>query len=112
MPSRQIETGELTLGETYRVALISEGDDTAVTTPTDATVESGLDTEPVDPPVAEGEIREVKIENIGDQGDDIEKIDRGYVVIVPETTVGERVAVELETVRDNVAFADVVERDL
>ncbi|OYR53885.1 hypothetical protein DJ73_06175 [Halorubrum sp. Ea1] len=51
------------------------------------------------------------MENIGEQGDGIAKIDRGYVVIVPETTVGERVTVELETVRDNVAFADVVERD-
>ncbi|WP_435100170.1 TRAM domain-containing protein [Halorubrum sp. N11] len=109
VPRRQIETGELTVGDTYRVALISQ-DDTA-TAPTETTVESTPGTE-VEPPVAEGETREVEIENLGEQGDGIAKIDRGYVVIVPETNIGEQVIVEMKTVRDNVAFADVIERNL
>ncbi|EMA72616.1 hypothetical protein C462_00861, partial [Halorubrum distributum JCM 13916] len=33
------------------------------------------------------------------------------VVIVPETTIGDRVTVEMRQVRENVAFADVVDRN-
>lgn len=62
------------------------------------------------PPVEEGNRREVEIENLGDQGDGIAKVERGYVVIVPETNIGDRVTVEIQQVRENVAFADVVDR--
>ncbi|OYR71246.1 deoxyribonuclease, partial [Halorubrum sp. E3] len=48
----------------------------------------------------------------GDQGDGIAKVERGYVVIVPETSVGDRVTVEIQQVRENVAFADVVDDTL
>ncbi|WP_342764959.1 TRAM domain-containing protein [Halorubrum sp. Hd13] len=40
--------------------------------------------------VTEGERRVVEIAYLCDQGDGIAKIDRGYVVIVSETTVGEQ----------------------
>ena len=43
------------------------------------------------------------IESLGDQGDGITKIDRGYVVIVPGTRPDDKVTVEIE----NVAFARV-----
>jgi len=63
-----------------------------------------------DQPVTEGEIREVKIESLGDKGDGITKINGGYVVIVPDTEVGERVTIRLDDVRQNVGFAEVVKR--
>jgi predicted RNA-binding protein with TRAM domain len=44
--------------------------------------------------------------------DGIAKIDRGYVLIVPETSVGDRVTVEINQARDNVGFATVVNRHL
>ena len=65
---------------------------------------------PPAPPVEEGETRTVEIENIGDQGDGITRVERGFVVIVPDTEQGERVAIEITDVRENVAFAEVVER--
>jgi predicted RNA-binding protein with TRAM domain len=65
---------------------------------------------PSGPPVAEGETRVVEIDNIGDKGDGVARIDGGYVVIVSDAEVGERLRVEMEQVRENVAFAEVVER--
>jgi predicted RNA-binding protein with TRAM domain len=62
------------------------------------------------PPVDEGEIREVDIENIGEQGDGIARVARGYVIIVPETEKGERVTIEITEVQQNVAFGEVKER--
>lgn len=62
------------------------------------------------PPVSEGETREVDIESLDNQGDGIAKIERGFVIIVPDTGVGERVTIEIADVRLNVAFAEVVDR--
>ncbi|WP_242493277.1 TRAM domain-containing protein, partial [Haloarcula hispanica] len=62
------------------------------------------------PPVEEGEQRTVEIEDIGDQGDGITRVERGFVVIVPDTDVGERVTIEITDVGQNVAFGEVVER--
>jgi predicted RNA-binding protein with TRAM domain len=66
--------------------------------------------DPQKPPVEEGEQRDVEIEDIGEQGDGISRVDRGFVVIVPDTEQGERVTVQITDVRENVAFAEVVER--
>lgn len=51
------------------------------------------------------------IEPIGDRGDGIAKVDRGYVVIVPGAQPGEEPIVEIEAVRPNVAFVSVVDTD-
>ncbi|QAY21446.1 TRAM domain-containing protein [Halorubrum ezzemoulense] len=116
VPDREIATGTLSEGETYRVALIS------TSTPDTEAADTTEDTQSADhatqqheydgPPVEEGEQRDVEIENLGDQGDGIAKVERGYVVIVPETSVGDRVTVEIQQVRENVAFADVVDDTL
>ena len=66
--------------------------------------------EPASAPVAEGETRVVEIDSIGDKGDGVARIDGGYVVIVADAEVGERLRVEMNQVRENVAFAEVVER--
>lgn len=60
------------------------------------------------PPVSEGEVRPVEIEDLGDQGDGLARIGPGYVVFVPETDVGDRVRVRITDVRENFAFAEVV----
>jgi predicted RNA-binding protein with TRAM domain len=60
--------------------------------------------------VSQGETRTVEIKDIGDQGDGLTRVERGFVVIVPETDVGERVRIEISDVRATVAFAEVVER--
>lgn len=62
------------------------------------------------PPVTEGDYRTVEIETIGDQDDGIARVERGYVVIVPGTDPHERVEIEITSVAETVAFAEVVER--
>jgi len=113
VPEQEVDAETVTVGDTYRIALLDciemETDNAPEAT---AGSDSQPPTNPVStgPPVEQGETREVEIENLGDQGDGIAKIDQGYVVIVPETDVGERVTVEIETVQENVAFARVVNR--
>ncbi len=107
VPEREIDLGELQKGETYRVAVLgASATDDADQTPSDATRKRT----PSTPPVAEGEQRTVEIEDIGDQGDGITRVERGFVVIVPDTERGERVTVEITEVAKNVAFAEVADR--
>jgi len=107
LPEREIELGGLQQGETYRVAVLgAPATDDVDETPTDS---AGGRT-PSTPPVEEGDQRTVEIEDIGEQGDGITRVERGFVVIVPETDRGERVTVEITEVAETVAFAEVVER--
>ncbi|QLD90103.1 TRAM domain-containing protein [Natronomonas salina] len=104
VPRREIDTGSIEAGDTYRVALISGGRE-------DSTSSSAPET-PSDepqPPVEEGEIRYVEIEDLGKQGDGIARVERGYVIIVPGGEVGERVKVEISEVKSNFAVGEILE---
>ena len=46
---------------------------------------------------------------MGDQGDGLARVERGFVVIFPKTEKGQRVRIKIETVRETVAFAHVLE---
>ena len=100
VPRREVETGSLAAGETYRVALVAGAD----TGSTDA--ESSDEPQP---PVEAGEIRYVEIEDLGKQGDGIARVERGYVIIVPGGEVGERVKVEISEVKSNFAVGEIIE---
>jgi predicted RNA-binding protein with TRAM domain len=54
----------------------------------------------------------VTIETVGDQGDGITKVERGYVVIVPGDQLGDEQTVEIEQVQKNVTFGSIVDSDL
>jgi predicted RNA-binding protein with TRAM domain len=116
VPEREVATGTIAEDERYRVALISTSASNGADTETTGSIQpADHEDQQQDfdgPPVEEGEQRKVEIENLGDQGDGIAKVERGYVVIVPETTIGDRVTVEIRQVRENVAFADVVNHNL
>lgn len=109
VPQREIDTGSVEPGETYRVALIqadeSEEDDPE---PTPSTTPSS---EP-QPPVEPGEIRYVEIEDIGKQGDGIARVERGYVIIVPGAEIGERVKVEVSEVKSNFAVGEIIDEEI
>jgi predicted RNA-binding protein with TRAM domain len=111
LPERELELGALEGGETYRVALLPMSEETTASAETeqDADAET-FDTDRPEPPVEEGETRTVEIEDIGSQGDGITRVERGYVIIVPDTERGERVRIEITDVQENVSFAEVVER--
>ncbi len=134
LPKRLVEGYELSAGEQKRVCLFKTGSDTAVK-PTAAVSAKdnsqpqsqprsssqsqpntksqpshGYDADRERLPVAEGDRRTVEIESIGEQGDGVAKLDRGYVVIVPDTELRERVEIEIENATPTVAFARVVDR--
>jgi len=110
VPERELQLGDLQQGETYRVALVSSPTQSEPEQNEQAKIGSQSQREPQEPPVEEGETREVEIEDIGEQGDGITRVERGFVVIVPDTKESERVKIEITDVRQNVAFAEVVER--
>ncbi len=64
----------------------------------------------VSPPVEEGETYEVKIEDIGKEGDGVAKID-DFVIFVPDTDVGDEVEIKITRVLRTLAFGEVVGRD-
>ena len=107
VPRREVDTGSIQPGETYRVALIAAED-------TEETSEDGGTTtapsEP-QPPVEGGEIRYVEIEDIGKQGDGIARVERGYVIIVPGADIGERVKVEISEVKSNFAVGEIIDEE-
>ena len=106
LPEREIELGAVDEGETYRVALLPMSESGTSTSEKQSNDGAGRP----EPPVEEGETRTVEIEDIGSQGDGITRVERGYVIIVPDTERGERVRIEITDVQENVAFAEVVER--
>ncbi|SDJ69079.1 Predicted RNA-binding protein, contains TRAM domain [Halovenus aranensis] len=110
VPKSEIENEAARPGSTYRVAVLPHAVETDSTETSD-TNEAAPDREPgpPEPPVDEGERREVTIESVGDQGDGIAKVERGYVVIVPGARPGDQPTIEIDQVKKNVAFATVVE---
>jgi len=106
VPRREVETGSIEAGGTYRVALI-DGDEAA--SESESSAGSTTPTDEPQPPVEAGEVRYVEIEDIGKQGDGIARVERGYVIIVPDTEVGERVKIEVREVKSNFAVGDVVD---
>jgi predicted RNA-binding protein with TRAM domain len=116
IPKSEVSHGAISPGETYRVGLLSQVNGTASPAPQPQEPEQDTDPARADtgvpqPPVDEGEIRNVTIESLGDQGDGIAKVERGYVVIVPDGEPGDSPTVEIETVQENVAFASVVDEN-
>ncbi|WP_148416402.1 TRAM domain-containing protein [Haloferax sp. KTX1] len=115
VPQTEIDHGALTPGETYRIGVLTqqlsstEATDERTTRSPSSSTKGG--SEPPTPPVNEGEVRDVAIETVGDQGDGIAKVERGYVVIVPGAQPGDEPTVEIEQVQENVAFASVVNND-
>ena len=110
VPKREVESGTVEPGETYRVALISreavESEES-----TDASTASTASSSEPQPPVEIGELRYVEIEDIGKQGDGIARVERGYVIIVPGAEVGDRVKIEVTEVKSNFAVGEVIEED-
>ena len=108
VPRREVDTGSLDPGETYRVALIARDgpeDDSDV----DDRGSERTHNDGPQPPVEPGEMRYVEIEDLGKQGDGIARVERGYVIIVPDTEVGERVKIEVTEVKSNFAVGEVID---
>lgn len=136
VPQQEVELGALEPGDTYRVGMypgVSPSTETAETrrpTTADGETNGSPDTPltrgggsagtdgrsaaagrtPDQPPVSEGETLELQIEDVGDQGDGLARVGPGYVVFVPDTEIGQQPLVRITAVRENFAFAEVVEQ--
>ncbi|WP_435063163.1 TRAM domain-containing protein [Halobaculum sp. EA56] len=109
IPKREVATGAVEAGDVYRVALIDRSEASA----TGADDDGGRPTtDGPQPPVERGEVRYVEIEDLGKQGDGIARVERGYVIIVPDTEVGERVKIEITEVKSNFAVGEVIDEEL
>ena len=111
IPSGEVDHDVVTPGETYQIAVFDSAETTERSEqPSKPSNRPRRDSHsgPPEPPVDEGEIRDVSIETVGDQGDGIAKVERGYVVIVSDARPGDEPTVKIEEVRPNVAFASVV----
>ena len=103
VPEDALNPGTISAGETYRVAILGESQ-SSESQQEHPSVESAPT-----PPVSSGDVCEVTIETLGDQGDGIAKIERGYVLIVPGTRPDDEVTIEITDVRENFAFTTVHE---
>lgn len=109
IPADEIAHDALQAGTTYRVAILKRPESPNSEPTTHNPETTPVPRDPSEPPVKEGELRTVTIEAVGDQGDGIAKVDRSYVVIVPEAEPGAQPTVRIDEVRENVAFASVVD---
>jgi predicted RNA-binding protein with TRAM domain len=108
VPERELDMGDVEIGETYRVGLYRR--DTEIVGQSSSEPQRSGRSDRDEPPVEEGEVVDVEIEDLGEEGDGIARVGPGYVVFIPDTKPGERAAVKITTVRENVAFGEVVER--
>ncbi|MFA1612566.1 TRAM domain-containing protein [Halobellus rubicundus] len=112
IPQEMIDESSLTTNDVFRVALLAAPDRTRNETddreivPNDDQLSTSQWEET--PPVEEGEIRSVTIDTLGDQGDGLAKVERGFIVIVPGTQPGDKAEVRITDVRESVAFAEPV----
>jgi len=114
IPESEVENGAVDPSEPHRVAILEQATTGASQKGESSNQEqqsgSAEDEQFDTPPVEEGERRTVTVDDLGEQGDGIARVERGYVVIVPDTKPEDVVEIEIENVRENVAFAEVVER--
>jgi predicted RNA-binding protein with TRAM domain len=115
IPTELVENGSVDPDQSYRVALLASevaaSDEAGPAPEPDRSSVSQPDppqSHNQGPPVEEGEVRTVSIDTLGDQGDGIAKVERGFIVIVPGTKPGDRVEVEITDVKETVAFAETV----
>ncbi|MBV0923725.1 TRAM domain-containing protein [Halomicroarcula limicola] len=111
IPRREVDTGAIEAGGTYRVALIS-ADAEGETEGESGRGEAETPPDQPQPPVEPGETRYVEIEDIGKQGDGIARVERGYVIIVPGADIGERVKIEVTEVKSNFAVGEIIDEEV
>jgi len=110
VPKQEVDIGYVDPTEHYQIGVLKQPSENSQPSPTQTSGDSSHQPDLDQPPVSTGETRVVEISELGDQGDGLTRVEHGFVVIVPNTQKGERVRIEIETVRDTVAFAQVVDR--
>lgn len=114
VPESEIDHGAIDPSQTHRVALLEQPKEAQTQENTETAEEQSENRDKAEqkqaPPVNEGEELTVTIDSIGEQGDGVALVERGYVVIVPDTKPEDAVKIKIQNVKQNVAFAEVLER--
>lgn len=110
IPADQISTSDPAIkpGKQYRVAVIESHRAAKHSSESEKSSTHKSSENAQNPPVVEGEVRTVTIEALGDQGDGIAKVERGYVLIVPGGEPGDELTVRIDEARENVGFAQMI----
>ena len=110
IPADQISTSDPAIkpGKQYRVAVIESHRAAENSSESEKSSTRRSSENAQNPPVVEGEVRTVTIEALGDQGDGIAKVERGYVLIVPGGEPGDELTVRIDEARENVGFAQMI----
>lgn len=112
IPSSEIRYGAVEFDSTYRIAILASNAE--MPRPERSPHEFGPDRTPRDlqveskPPVSVGDTLTVHIEDIGEQGDGIARVDGEFVIFVPDTEVGDEVRIEVTHLVDTYGFGRVV----
>ncbi|MFD1643920.1 TRAM domain-containing protein [Halohasta litorea] len=109
VPKQEVDVGYVDPTEDYQVALVGTSEKPSQPSSSESSNDRDHQPEADQPPVSKGETRVVGISELGDQGDGLARVERGFIVIVPETEKGQRVRIQIETVRETVAFGHVIE---
>jgi len=109
IPTQEVDIGYVDPAEDYQVAILRTSEKSSQPDSSASSDTRDHQPETDQPPVSTGETRVVEISELGDQGDGLARVERGFVVIVPETEKGQRVRIQIETVRETVAFGHVIE---
>ena len=111
IPKQEVDIGYVDPAEDHRVAILRTSEKPSQSQPDTSASSDTPNHQPEtdQPPVSTGETRIVEISELGDQGDGLARVERVFVVIVPETEKGQRVRIQIETVRETVAFGHVIE---
>jgi predicted RNA-binding protein with TRAM domain len=118
IPKNEVRHGTVRLEDTYRVAILSstvsrpegERSESSRRAPERRLdIERTLDDEAVsEPPVSVGETLTVEIEDVGEQGDGIARVDGEFVIFVPSTDVGDEVTIRVTHLLDTYGFGQVI----
>lgn len=105
VPKHEVQQGSLDLDSPHKVAIFGSEEEQAAqsTTPSHEELTPGPS-----PPVREGEELTVDVVDEGSEGDGIARINEGYVIIIPEGTVGDSLEIEITAVKEQFAIGEQI----
>lgn len=111
VPDAEVEFGPLTENGAYRVTIEHLAESESGTGNGSQEIGGQSQGSGVQAPVTEGDQLDVTIEDLGQQGDGIARVGPGYVLIIPGSSVGDNLTVEVQEVNPSFGFAEIVSRD-
>ena len=107
LPSQELISLDIDTNTTYRVLFLPKlpGEKSLP----NKSLSPSIISPPSDTLVTIGDIYEVLVEDIGNEGDGIARIGPGYIIFIPKTDIGHKVKIKINSVTNRCAFAEVIE---